>query len=291
MVITHYNDPDGLSDCIASWLDQTVNPREIIVVDDGSLDADLDRTKNIALCGAMASAFRGGPKIALHPTTKNLGVPAAMNTGLREVTGSYVHFASCSDVPDRHFIETFLPHISPQQGEAGPLAVFGRARWVDDRTGVEWTSGPGDLVSHAAVFRVAGLKPFAQALRWHCDWWAMKQATKAPAFAHDVVKTIHLQRGQYSDVDRYGDENLDVLHELITQIEGSSDALRTKAADESWLSDFGLPAVIAAFYHPHGRVFLNATMIRRAAWRELEILGRRYLPAWAQRLAIRLFIT
>jgi glycosyltransferase involved in cell wall biosynthesis len=128
VVITHYNDLEGLSECIAAWGKQTVKPLEVIVVDDGS-------RSQLGL-EVWKASFRYAFRLVCHP--KNLGVPAAMNTGLREVTGAYVHFASCSDLPDRDFIKTLLPRIWPAPGSDAtlPAAVFARARWVDRRAKV-----------------------------------------------------------------------------------------------------------------------------------------------------------
>ena len=83
IVITTYNDSHFLAEAVESALAQTVRPREIIVVDDGSVDDP-------------ASVVARYPKVRLI-SQPNQGLSAARNTGWRAATGRYVVFLDADD--------------------------------------------------------------------------------------------------------------------------------------------------------------------------------------------------
>lgn len=84
IIIPTYNYADFLSTAIQSCLNQTYQPVEIIVVDDGSTD----HTKNIA---------EGFGRDILYVSQENQGVSSARNRGLELAKGSYLAFLDSDD--------------------------------------------------------------------------------------------------------------------------------------------------------------------------------------------------
>lgn len=90
VVIPHYERPDLLRDAIVSALGQTVAPREVIVVDDGSTDPE-----TIEGLREMEAEFSG--KVHIHFLPTNGGPSRARNAGWDLATSEYVAFLDCDD--------------------------------------------------------------------------------------------------------------------------------------------------------------------------------------------------
>src|SRR4051794_23346320 len=84
VVVTTYQHAHLLGDALASVLAQTVPPREVVVVDDGSTDDP-------------ASVVAHYPGVRLI-RQENQGLSAARNTGLRAATGARVLFLDADDL-------------------------------------------------------------------------------------------------------------------------------------------------------------------------------------------------
>lgn len=95
-----YNAAPYLHEAIASALDQSVPPTEIIVVDDGSTDESPQ----------IAAAF-GEPVRVVRQT--NQGESVARNRGIEEATGDWVAFLDADDVWRPEKLERQLALIDP----------------------------------------------------------------------------------------------------------------------------------------------------------------------------------
>lgn len=89
VVIPVFNESTHLRDCIKSVKAQTYENIEIILVDDGSTDPELDR---------VLSSFENKSGIKIYRHFKNLGLPAARNTGISKATGTFVQFLDSDDM-------------------------------------------------------------------------------------------------------------------------------------------------------------------------------------------------
>jgi glycosyltransferase involved in cell wall biosynthesis len=85
VVIPTFNRADKVKTAVASVLEQTVPAREIVVVDDGSEDNTLE----------VLEPFSGRITVLKH--SRNLGVSAARNTGIRAGDASLVAFLDSDD--------------------------------------------------------------------------------------------------------------------------------------------------------------------------------------------------
>jgi glycosyltransferase involved in cell wall biosynthesis len=87
VVIPCFNDGAFLKDAVESVLAQTLQPIEILIVNDGSTD-----TKTLKLLGSIKSS---GVEV-IHQ--ENRGLASARNTGIRKSTGDYLYFLDADDL-------------------------------------------------------------------------------------------------------------------------------------------------------------------------------------------------
>jgi glycosyltransferase involved in cell wall biosynthesis len=90
VVIPLYNKAQHIAETLGSVLAQSMKPREIIVIDDGSTDDGADVVRRFEGAGVRLIS------------QSNQGVSAARNRGLEEATGDYVAFIDADDfwLPD-----------------------------------------------------------------------------------------------------------------------------------------------------------------------------------------------
>lgn len=93
IVIPSYNQAEYLEDAIESAYGQTVQPHEIIVVDDGSTDNSLEIAERY-----MFKEFPGVESPVRVISQVNKGLPAARNTGIMAATGDYIQFLDADDM-------------------------------------------------------------------------------------------------------------------------------------------------------------------------------------------------
>jgi len=115
-VIPTYNNGRFLTEAIESALAQTVPPREIIVVDDGSTDDTRERLHPYS----TLVTYRFQP---------NQGVSAARNLGMRQASGEFVAFLDSDDVWHPRKLELQLATFQ-QWPELGMLGT-GAVDWPD----------------------------------------------------------------------------------------------------------------------------------------------------------------
>jgi glycosyltransferase involved in cell wall biosynthesis len=84
VIIPVFNAVKTLRECIESVLGQSIKPRRIILIDDGSTDASIE----------IAREFKNITIIS----QQNLGVAAAMNQGLRHAKSDFFAFIDADDI-------------------------------------------------------------------------------------------------------------------------------------------------------------------------------------------------
>jgi glycosyltransferase involved in cell wall biosynthesis len=148
VILPTYNRAAWLPQTVASLLEQTHRPLEVLVVDDGSTDD-------------TATVCRAFPEPVRYLRQENAGVSAARNRGIREARGEWVALADSDDlwIPRKLEIQLAALDAAPQ------------ARWC--ASGCE-VIGPGDAPVPGlqgfervfAVFAAAGEAPVAHFGRW-----------------------------------------------------------------------------------------------------------------------------
>lgn len=178
VVISNFNYGKYVSGAIESCLAQTMQPTEIIVVDDGSTDNSQEVIKE-TLPGlpvlvknepdhfTLGSANPNGLRVTLI-TQENRGVAAARNRGIAEARSPYIICLDADDRLDPLYIEALLPQMKADRGLG--VAYTGLA-FLDDRGHISPNPGwpipfdwaiqakggvpPGNCIPAAAMFRRA----------------------------------------------------------------------------------------------------------------------------------------
>ena len=114
VIIPTYNRAHLLPRCLDSVLAQTLEPDEIIVVDDGSTDS------------TQSLVRRGYPRITLI-TQKNRGVSAARNVGIRAARGEWLAFL---DSDDAWLPEKLARQMETVAADAGCNVVHTDEIWI-----------------------------------------------------------------------------------------------------------------------------------------------------------------
>ncbi len=86
VIIPVYNREKGIAECVASVLRQSLPPREVIVVNDGSTD------------GTMKLLESFNEKIRIISLPQNRGVSAARNAGIKASKGKWLSFLDSDDM-------------------------------------------------------------------------------------------------------------------------------------------------------------------------------------------------
>lgn len=146
VIIPAYNAQESLQRCVESVLGQTVQPFELIIINDGSTDDT----------AAVANIFDSE---SIYVEQENLGQGAARNTGLRVASGEYISFLDADDYWLPEFLETCIDFL-----EAHPLVVAANTGYrVKQRRGQ--MTGPTNLRS------LARSKPNGMVLDHFFSFW------------------------------------------------------------------------------------------------------------------------
>ena len=162
VVLPVYNGKSYLRESIESVLAQTLVDLELIVVDDGSTDES----------GEVAACFED-ERLVLLRHEENLGLVAALNTGIEAARGRYVAIQNADDVslPDRLELQAALLDADPGLVVVGSAwevvdesgsRLGTKTRPVDD-TGIRWMAlfltpfGHPTVMVRAATLRDYGL--------------------------------------------------------------------------------------------------------------------------------------
>jgi glycosyltransferase involved in cell wall biosynthesis len=167
VVIPCFNLGHFLPEAIASVRRQTFREFEIIVVDDGSTDAET----------ASATRQAAGPGVQVL-RTENRGLSAARNLGISQARGEYI---SCLDADDLFDPEWLTLAVARLDADAGLAFVSHWLETFGDEDGT-WTPGRSDLTAlldqnvfnGAALFRrrlVDAVGGFDEAMRDGCEDW------------------------------------------------------------------------------------------------------------------------
>jgi glycosyltransferase involved in cell wall biosynthesis len=304
VMVPNYNHGPYLARCIIGVQGQSVQPLEVIVVDDASTDSSLDVLNQLA---------RDYPKLQVLRNTVNQGVVKTLNRGLELLHGDYVFLPSADDEPVPGLFETSL-RLLAEHPRAGLSCSINTWRVPD--TGLTWNMGAGiasrpgylspeDLVrigrrgklpipaGGAIIRRKALLEAggYLPELRWHVDWYAIMVIafryglcyTKEPLF------NIYLASGSYSRKGMASLEQREVLTHLLERLSRPECAdVAPRIRDSAALALFGMPLIRLLIKYPQYRRFLTPHLVLWAIYRGAELAGKRILPEPLARLCVRL---
>lgn len=99
MSIYFKEDPDHLRESLKSMMEQTVSPKEIILVKDGPLTEDLEKVIN---------EFKNSEILKVVALEKNVGLGEALNIGLKNCTNDLIARMDSDDISVAHRCENQL---------------------------------------------------------------------------------------------------------------------------------------------------------------------------------------
>jgi len=115
VIIPIYNAENYLNQTLDSVRFQTYKNLEIICVLDCSLDNSAEITKKIA---------KEDSRIKLVEHSKNMGLPSARNSGVKNATGEYIHFIDADDLLSPDFYEIMISAAENAEADVAACSVF-----------------------------------------------------------------------------------------------------------------------------------------------------------------------
>jgi glycosyltransferase involved in cell wall biosynthesis len=213
IVVPNYNHGHLIEEALGAIAGQTMQPHEVIVVDDGSTDDSVARVQ--ALAADM-------PLLRLHRHGENRGVVAAMNTGLSLVRGEFVLFsaaddrlraetvewasAAAADFPTAGIVFSDQAEMSADGTDAPALPFdlgkirryFSGADFVRLMQRSFFYFHVSSLWFNTGLLRALG--GFRPALRWHCDLLAAYAAAfeRGAVYVPGAVSYVRKSPHSYS---------------------------------------------------------------------------------------------
>ncbi|MEX2528450.1 MAG: glycosyltransferase family 2 protein [Gemmatimonadota bacterium] len=238
VVIPNYNHGHYLEAALHAHLGQSVPPLEIIVVDDASTDDS---------CAVVERMAANHPRVRLVQLPQNGGVNPAINRGLHEARGDYVHVSAADDLVMPGFAARSLAVVAAHpdaglcfsdpavtKGDSGavyplPLALsphpclFSPAEFERHCRWLFFTMPTNTvLYRRAPLLAAAG---FVEELRW----WADMFASCTVGFRHgacyvpEVLAVVRVLTSSYSQLglrDTAGQR--DALHRMVDLLDSPS---------------------------------------------------------------------
>ena len=102
VIIPLFNKRQYLGACLDALLEQTLKPAEVIVIDDGSTDGSLD------IARAYSPRFQDKSIAYRIVEGEHRGVSAALNTGIKVATSTYITRVDADDLVARDWLEGML---------------------------------------------------------------------------------------------------------------------------------------------------------------------------------------
>lgn len=121
VVIPLYNHERFITTALESIYAQSIQPNEVIVVDDGSQDASLSVARKFASSHPESMVVRSHPNRGAHYT---------INTGIRQASGDVIAILNSDDAFDRNRFAECLPVFAADPGLA---AVFTGISFMDEK--------------------------------------------------------------------------------------------------------------------------------------------------------------
>ncbi len=143
VIIPTYNSWKTLRDCLGSISKQTLNPNEIVVIDNASTDGTAEKVSNLKHQILNLEIFKN---------KKNLGVTGGRNRGIKEAPKSsdYLFFFDHDMIADKKMLEELVKvaKMDPKIGIVTPKIYY----WEDKKR--IWSAGTGiNLWTGQVLFR------------------------------------------------------------------------------------------------------------------------------------------
>lgn len=303
VILPNYNHARHLPACLEAILTQSVQPLEIIIIDDASTDNSVK---------VIDRLVQKQPHVRFIQNEQNQGVVAGMNRGLNLARGDYVYYAAADDQVLPGLFEKSLVLLA-RHPQAALCCTIGD--WWEMETGFNWQVGVGMaeapaylspdrmvqlerhdrlfIASHTAVMRRAAILEaggFIPELRWHCDWFAIYVAS----FRHGICVVpealarfnIHASSFYKARDPEAHRQVLRRMLDLLVHQDYLDAAARIR--DSGALFLFGWPLLNVMIRTPRYRRFITPTFLRKNIWHSLKLQIKKFTPRFAAEWYFRL---
>ena len=264
VVVPCFNDSRYVVACLESVKNQTFENWECIVVDDASTDDSLRRTWEFT---QSDDRFR----VVRH--TRNSGLSAARNTGLRLATGEYITFLDSDDFLTEDSLADRMLHFVPHSNDPTVAGVYGAATLapedallIDYVTGREWSGTTLDFATsgdrcpfnvHAVVARTSVIRAaggFTESMRHGAEDWDLwyRVMRNGYRFAPSGLRSAIYRQKSSSMRQRHAIEHQDEAKRL------------TNAAYTSASGSVVFPDAVAPMLRPRSDYEISTALTRRA---------------------------
>jgi len=297
VIIPNYNHAHYLPRSLTAIVQQSVQPMEILVLDDGSSDDSVE---------VIESFVKNHPVIRLHRNEKNLGIIANVDLGLNLARGDYLAFAAADDEVAPGFFEKSLTLLA-KHPEAALSCTIGEYR--ETASGLSWHMGYGVtdqpaylsparmvecerrgrfyippnsvIFKKSALFEVGRFRP---ELKFACDWFAMYVAgfRYGICFVPEPLAVFHVQPDSYYQRHRRDKVAYQkVIYDLLDLLNSSKFRDAGEFIREGGsLYLFGWPMLRAILSEPRYRRYLNPLFLRKNLWHITRLQLKKITPAF-----------
>jgi glycosyltransferase involved in cell wall biosynthesis len=300
VVIPNYNHAQHLPRCLSALLEQSVQPQEIIVIDDGSTDNSVEVIRGFAAKYSV---------VKLLQNERNQGVTFTTNRGIDEATSQFVFLQAADDETLPGFLEKSLRLLAehPQAGLSCTIGDWHEHRKngsVNWHMGVGMTDKPGYLSphevmrleqqgrffipGHSAIYRrepLIKVGKLRHELAHYSDWFS----TTVLALRHGVcvvpeplaVFNIDLGRSYFVNQRKKKMEDEKAIEEALKLLLSPeySDVIDLFAQAGS-LYICGWPTFRVARRHKEFRRFITLRYLRKVSWHASRIWLKARAPAF-----------
>lgn len=296
IIIPNYNHGHCLPVAVNAILNQSAQPHEIIIIDDGSTDQSVETIQDLA---------RQHPVIKFHRNGKNEGVCFTVNRGIDLAQGDYVFLAAADDEILSGFLEKSL-RILAQHPQAGLSCTIGD--WREAATGLNWHVGVGmaerpaylspqamvelgrrgrlQMASHTVILKrsalIAAGKCIPQ-LKLHLDWFYVHVigfrhgicVVPEPLAILNIFPNTYYQRCRRDK--RVFREVLEYLLNLLNEPKYRDAASLIRESGSLFI--FGIPMLKLLLTRSEDRRFITPTFLRKNLWHSTQVFVKRFTPA------------
>lgn len=229
VILANYNHARLLPRALDAILAQSVRPREIVLLDDGSSDDSMAVLERYA---------RREPSIRLVRNGRNMGVCATYNKGMALATTEWSLLAAADDYLLPGFLEQSMAQLAkhPHAGLCFAYDSFQEGDGPVWPNASGWSNAPGYftpddvcrlvrhcLPGHATVIRRQALIDaggYLPELAWYSDWFALLTVAFRHGVCHlpETLAVRVLLPGAYSAGARQGPRNVAVLGAFLDLI-------------------------------------------------------------------------
>ncbi len=297
VIVPNYNHAQYLPRCLTAMVRQTVQPAEILVLDDASTDNSVELIESFA---------KNHPVVHLHRNEKNLGIVANVDRGINLARGDYLAFAAADDEVAPGFFEKSLTLLA-KHPHAALCCTIGEYR--ESATGLNWHMGVGVtdepaylsparmvecerkgkfyippnsvIFKKSALFEVGRFRP---ELKFACDWFAMYVAgfRYGICFVPEPLAVFHVLPDSYYHRhrrDKVAYQN--VIHDLLdllisAEFRDAGELIREGGS----LYLFGWPMLRAILSELRDRRFLHPLFLRKNLWHITRLQLKRVTPTF-----------